>query len=67
MLENILHKYFGLDENWNDDYEKERANWNKSYQELVDLIYDLEELGVLNGDKVVDKLDIIDSEESEVE
>ena len=66
MLENILHKYFGLDENWNDDYEKERANWNKSYQELVDLIYDLEELGVLNGDKVVDKLDIIDSEESEV-
>ena len=64
MLENILHKYFGLDENWNDDYEKERINWNKSYQELVDLIYDLDELGVLNGDKVVDKLDIIDSEES---
>ena len=67
MLENILIKYFGLDENWNEDYEKEHTNWNKSYQELVDLIYDLDELGVLNGNKVVDKLDAIDSEESEVE
>lgn len=63
MLENILIKYFGLDENWNDDHEKAHINWNKSYQELVDLIYDLDELGVLNGDKVVDKLDIIDKSE----
>ena len=65
MLENILIKYFGLDENWNDDYEKAHINWNKSYQELVDLIYDLDELGVLNGDKVVDKLDIVDKSEVE--
>lgn len=61
MLENILIKYFNLAEDWNDIFEKEEENWNKSYSQLVQLIYDLDELGVLNGkaNEIVDELDKI--------
>lgn len=67
MLENILIKYFGLTEDWNDIYEKEKENWYNSYDKLVQLIYDLDELGVLNGksSEIIDKLDDIDNEEEE--
>jgi len=62
MLEIILQKYFNLKEDWNDDYETERDIWLKSYDKLIDLIYDLEDLGVIeNANKIVDKLDKIDS------
>ena len=65
MLENILHKYFGLSESWNDIYEKEE-NWNNAYNKLIDLIYDLEDLGVLpNNNRIVDELDRIDNESEE--
>lgn len=67
MLENILIEYFGLTEGWNDIYEKEKENWNNSYDKLVQLIYDLDELGVLDGksSKIIDKLDDINNEEEE--
>lgn len=62
MLENILIKYFGLQEYWNNEYEKEE-NWNNAYNKLIDLIYDLDNLGVLpNNNRIVDKLDSIESE-----
>ena len=57
MLENILIDYFNLPEDY-EDYE-----WNKSYDKLINLLYDLEELGVLdNANSVVDELDKIDNE-----
>lgn len=63
MLENILIKFFGLKEDWNDDYEKGQKLWNNAYDDLVILIYDLEELGVINNaNEIVDELDKIDSE-----
>lgn len=67
MLENILIEYFGLTEGWNDIYEKEKENWNNSYDKLVQLIYDLDELGVLDGksSEIIDKLDDINNEEEE--
>jgi hypothetical protein len=62
MLEIILHDYFGLQEDWNDIYEKEKENWYNSYNKLISLIYDLGELGVLeNANIIVDKLDIINN------
>lgn len=63
MLENILHDYFNLPEDWNDDYEKEKNIWNKSYSKLISLIYKLDELGVLSADKICDSLDIINNME----
>lgn len=64
MLEIILHKYFDLPEDWNDEYEKEQENWNKSYSKLVELIYDLGNLGVLPpNERIVDELDKIYNEE----
>jgi hypothetical protein len=64
MLENILHDYFGLQENWNDEYSKQAENWYNAYDKLVKLIYELDKLGVIdNSNKVVDKLDKIDSME----
>ena len=64
MLENILHDYFGLQENWNDEYSKQAENWYNAYDKLVKLIYALDELGVLeHANKIVDKLDKIDSME----
>lgn len=66
MLENILHKYFGLSESWNNIYEKEEENWNNAYNKLINLLYDLKELGVLdNANSVIDELDKIDSESEE--
>ena len=65
MLENILIKYFGLNEDWNDTHENENNNWYSSYSKLTSLIYELGELGVLNANEIVDKLDKIDNEESE--
>ena len=59
MLENILHDYFELPEDWNDDYTYENAIWNESYDKLIDLVYALGELGVLESGKVIDKLDEI--------
>lgn len=56
MLENILIDYFNLSEDY-EDYE-----WNKSYDKLISLLYNLKELGVLdNANSVIDKLDKIDS------
>ena len=67
MLENILIEYFGLAEDWNDIYEKEKENWHNSYDKLVQLIYDLDELGVLNGksSEIIDKLEGINDERKE--
>ncbi len=69
MLENILIKYFGLVEDWNDIYEKEKENWYNSYDKLVQLIYDLDNLGVLNGkaNEIIDELDSICNENDEDE
>lgn len=61
MLEIILHKYFGLQEDWNDIYEKEQENWYNAYNKLLDLICDLDELGVLNSSFIIDKLDNINN------
>lgn len=62
MLENILNDYFGLREDWNDVYEKQKENWYNSYNKLISLIYDLGELGVLdNTNTIVDKLDVINN------
>jgi len=62
MLENILINYFGLKENWNNLYDKEKDNWYSSYDKLLHLIYDLEELGVINNaDTIVQELDKIDN------
>ena len=46
MLEIILQKYFNLPDDWNDDYEKQDTIWYKSYNQLIQLIYDLNELFV---------------------
>ena len=57
MLENILKEYFGLIE----DYEE--IEWYNSYGLLINLLYDLDKLGVLSDvDEIIDKLDKIDSE-----
>lgn len=53
MLENILIDYFDLQENY---------NWNNSYNKLINLLYDLEKLGVLNANTITDKLDKIVNE-----
>ena len=51
MLENILHNYFDL-----------KKDWYSSYDKLLHLIYDLEELGVINNaDEIVQELDKIDN------
>ena len=66
MLENILIKYFNLTEDWNEDFENKEEIWNESYNKLIDLIYKLDELGVLpNNNRIVDKLDEIHNEEQE--
>ena len=63
MLENILIKYFDLKEDWNDIEENEKELWNNSYNKLINLLYDLDELGVITDvNKIIDKLDKIDSE-----
>ena len=67
MLERILIKYFDLEEDWNDDYETEKKKWYKSYDKLINLVYDLGELGVLDRDSniIVDRIDEIDRENEE--
>lgn len=62
MLERILIKYFDLEEDWNDNYETEKDKWYKSYDKLINLVYDLGELGVLDRDSniIVDRIDEID-------
>ena len=63
MLENILIKYFDLKEDWNDIEENEEKLWNNSYNKLIDLLYDLDDLGLITDvNKIIDKLDKIDSE-----
>lgn len=60
MLENILIKYFDLPQDWNEDYTYQNALWNESYNKLVELIYDLDKLGVLpTHNRIVDELDEI--------
>ena len=60
MLENILIKYFDLKEDWNDNKEKQKENWNESYNKLIELIYDLDKLGVFpTQQRIVDELDKI--------
>ena len=57
MLENILKEYFGLI----NDYEE--IEWYNSYGLLINLLYDLDKLGVITDvNKIIDKLDKIDSE-----
>ena len=57
MLENILKEYFGLI----NDYEE--IEWYNSYSLLINLLYELDKLGVLSDvNKIIDKLDKIDSE-----
>ena len=57
MLENILKEYFGLI----NDYEK--TDWYNSYGLLINLLYELDKLGVITDvNKIIDKLDKIDSE-----
>lgn len=63
MLENILHKYFDLPEDWNCNYEKEKEIWHKSYDRLIALLYSLESLGVLKADRICDSLDMISNME----
>lgn len=53
MLENILIDYFNLPNEYK-DYE-----WNKSYDKLINLLYNLEILGILNANTIIDKLDKI--------
>ena len=57
MLNDILNKYFALKENHN------KREYYDSYSKLVDLIYDLGDLGIFysSGDSniFVDKLDDI--------
>ena len=55
MLEIILQKYFNLPDDWNDDYEKQDTIWYKSYNQLIQVIYDLNELCGLDT-KIIDKL-----------
>ena len=63
MLENILIKYFDLQEDWNDIEENEEKLWNNSYDKLIDLLYDLDDLGIITDvNKIIDKLDKIDIE-----
>ena len=60
MLENILIDYFGLKEDWNDIEERQEELWNESYNKLIELIYDLDKLGVLpKQQRIVDELDKI--------
>lgn len=62
MLEKILLKYFNLKENWSE------TDWNISYDKLVDLIYDLGDLGVLlhtNANTIIDELDKIHGDDEE--
>lgn len=61
MLENVLIDYFDLPLYWNDEEEKD--NWNESYAKLIELIYRLEELGVLSSRKIVECLDEINDRE----
>ena len=63
MLENILINYFELQVNWNDENEKQATNWHNCYIKLIHLIYDLEELGVLESNKIIEKLDKINDME----
>ena len=63
MLELILIKYFGLKTYWNYEEENANKNWFKSYNKLVKLIYDLEELGILESNKIIEKLDEINDME----
>lgn len=63
MLENILIKYFDLQEDWNDIEENEEKLWNNSYNKLIDLLYDLDDLGIITDvNKIIDKLDKIEVE-----
>ena len=66
MLENILIEYFNLSREWytlnKDDKEIE---WENAYNNLVELIYALARLGIIeNADKIVEELDEI--QESEI-
>ena len=63
MLELILIKYFGLKTYWNYEEEKQATNWHNCYIKLIHLIYDLEELGVLESNKIIEKLDKINDTE----
>ena len=63
MLELILIKYFGLKTYWNYEEESANKNWFKSYNKLVKLIYDLEKLGLLESNKMIEKLDEINDME----
>lgn len=60
MLDDILNKYFNLKENHN------KREYYNSYSKLVDLIYDLGDLGIFysSGDSniFIDKLDDIRSD-----
>ena len=62
MLENIWTDYFGLKEDCNYIWEKKNTIWNNSYNKLIELLYELDNLGVLTDiNKIIDKLDKINN------
>lgn len=56
MLEQILKKYFNLEDNYT------TKQWNNAYIKLLSLIDELFELGVIEDkDSIMDKLDVINN------
>lgn len=56
MLEQILKKYFNLEDNYT------RQQWYNAYNKLLSLIDELEEIGVIEDkDSIIDELDMIDN------
>ena len=56
MLEQILKRYFNLEENYT------RQQWYNAYNKLLSLIDELEEIGVIKDkDSIIDELDMIDN------
>lgn len=56
MLEQILKRYFNLEDNYT------RQQWYNAYNKLLSLIDELEEIGVIEDkDSIIDELDMIDN------
>lgn len=56
MLEQILKRYFNLEDNYT------KQQWYNAYNKLLSLIDELFELGVIEDkDSIIDELDMIDN------